>query len=204
MTVEIIKEGLLALKERFKGKMSFRVSLDHYTEQRHDEERGARSWHFALLGLDWLSQNGFHLMLAGRTIFGEDKTEAEKGYHALVATQGWPIDVNNKASLMLFPEMKTHEDVPEISVKCWELLGVKPSDQMCATSRMLIKRKGQDKAVIAPCTLITKDRPFDMGHSLREAMSQDTGMFKKGGVKLCHPFCAEFCVLGGGKCSASE
>jgi hypothetical protein len=27
-------------------------------------------------------------------------------------------------------------------------------------------------------------------------------MFNHGTVKLCHPHCAKFCVLGGGACSA--
>jgi hypothetical protein len=27
-------------------------------------------------------------------------------------------------------------------------------------------------------------------------------MFEHGAVKLCHPHCAKFCVLGGGSCSA--
>ena len=34
-----------------------------------------------------------------------------------------------------------------------------------------------------------------------EAAAADTGMFDKGAVKLCHPHCAKFCVLGGGSCS---
>ncbi len=196
-----IKQGLLALKENYNDRMSFRVSLDHYTQQLHDAERGAKSWDNALIGLDWLSENGFNLMLAGRTIFGEDQDKAKQGYSDLVAEQNWPVNVNDKASLMLFPEMKTKQDIPEISVNCWSLLNVQPSDQMCATSRMLIKRKGVEKANLVPCTLITKDPLFDMGYSLKQAMAQDQGMFKDGGVKLCHPFCAEFCVLGGGSCS---
>ena len=28
-----------------------------------------------------------------------------------------------------------------------------------------------------------------------------TAMFEDGAVKLCHPHCAKFCVLGGGNCS---
>jgi hypothetical protein len=33
-------------------------------------------------------------------------------------------------------------------------------------------------------------------------MLADGGMFARGAVKLCHPHCAKFCVLGGGSCSA--
>ena len=37
---------------------------------------------------------------------------------------------------------------------------------------------------------------------LVEAARADGGMFASGAVKLCHPHCAKFCVLGGGSCSA--
>ncbi len=194
-------KALLALQERFNSQMSFRVSLDHYSKQLHEEERGENSWDVALEGIDWLADNGFHVSLAGRTIFREDQQAARNGYAGLVKTQGWPIDVDDNAALMLFPEMKSKSGVPEISVKCWGLLGVQPEDQMCATSRMLVRRKGAKQATVLPCTLITQDTAFDMGSTLKQAMSRDDGMFKKGGIKLCHPFCAEFCVLGGGSCS---
>jgi len=29
-------------------------------------------------------------------------------------------------------------------------------------------------------------------------------MFDNGAVKLCHPHCAKFCVLGGGSCSRRD
>jgi hypothetical protein len=95
--------------------------------------------------------------------------------------------------MVLFPEMDATLDVPEITVKCWSLLNVDPASLMCATSRMLVKHKGDDKPVVMPCTLIPYDRSFDLGHTLAEAATQ---------VKLNHPHCARFCVLGGGSCSA--
>ncbi len=204
MQLPRITKALLSLQKRFNNKMSFRVSLDHYSKDLHEEERGARSWDVALKGIDWLSENGFKVALAGRTIFGEDEQEARHGYSNLVQNHKWHIDVKDKAQLMLFPEMKSREDVPEISVKCWDLLGVKPESQMCSSSRMVVRRKGADKATVVPCTLITNDTAFDMGSSLKHAMSNDEGMFKKGGIKLCHRFCAEFCVLGGGSCTVAE
>jgi hypothetical protein len=41
-----------------------------------------------------------------------------------------------------------------------------------------------------------------MGATLAESVRADSGMFDHGAVKLCHPHCAKFCVLGGGSCSA--
>ena len=46
------------------------------------------------------------------------------------------------------------------------------------------------------------DPAFEMGATLAEAARADGGMFAAGAVKLCHPHCAKFCVLGGGSCSA--
>ena len=38
-----IKGGLIDLNETFPGRLTMRVSLDHYSARFHDEERGARS-----------------------------------------------------------------------------------------------------------------------------------------------------------------
>ncbi len=63
---------------------------------------------------------------------------------------------------------------------------------MCATSRMVIKRKGAAASTVVSCTLLPYDQAFEMGATLAEA---------RGAVKLNHPHCAKFCVLGGGSCS---
>jgi hypothetical protein len=73
---------------------------------------------------------------------------------------------------------------------------------MCASSRMVVKRKGAAAPAVLPCTLLPYDRGFEMGTTLADAARADGGMFEHGAVKLCHPHCARFCVLGGGTCSA--
>lgn len=73
---------------------------------------------------------------------------------------------------------------------------------MCAGSRMVVKRKGADAPVVLPCTLLPYDLAFETGATLAEAARADGGMFALGAVKLCHPHCAKFCVLGGGSYSA--
>ena len=64
---------------------------------------------------------------------------------------------------------------------------------MCASSRMVLKRKGQPKPVVVACTLTPYDPQFELGGSLNQAL---------GTVALNHPHCAKFCVLGGASCSA--
>ncbi len=197
-----IRDGLSRLRDAYGGKLSLRVSLDHYTQALHEEERGPGTFDKTLEGIDWLAREGFSVALAGRTCWGESEADARGGYARLIATRGWPVDADDPASLVLFPEMDERADVPEITESCWAILGKSPSEVMCASSRMVVKRKGPDAPVVVPCTLLPYDPAFEMGTTLAAAAAADGGMFDHGAVKLCHPHCAKFCVLGGGACSA--
>lgn len=196
-----IKDGLLELKARAGGRLKLRVSLDHYSKKLHEEERGPNTFAPAIDGLNWLSQNGFVISIAGRTCWGETEADARSGYRALVKRNRWAIDADDPAEVMLFPEMDEAADVPEITTACWNILNKRPQDMMCASSRMIVKRKGATGPVVLPCTLIPYDEAFEMGDSLKAAEMADGGMFSEGAVKLCHVHCAKFCVLGGGSCS---
>ena len=132
----------------------------------------------------------------------EQEDKEREGYGELVKAQNWFLDTQNPEKLILFPEMDEKSDVPEITEACWGILNVRPDAMMCASSRMVIKRRGADKPQIVPCTLIAYEQAFEMGHELAQAAKADGGMFAKGAVKLCHPYCAKFCVLGGGSCTA--
>lgn len=197
-----IREGLLKLKEDFGPRLAVRVSLDHYTRKLHEIERGAGSWEKALDGLDWLAENGFRLAIAGRTCWNEDEASERAGYAALIAEHGWPVDADDPGQLILFPEMDVLADVPEITEACWDILGLEPGSIMCATSRMVVKRKGAERPAVLPCTLLPYDLRFEMGPTLARSAEANGAMFDHGAVKLCHPHCAKFCVLGGGSCSA--
>jgi len=197
-----IREGLMALREQHGSRFVLRVSLDHHSKVLHEEERGADSFDKTVEGIDWLAAEGFTLALAGRTCWGESETDARAGYAALSVARGWPVDAHDPASLVLFPEMDERADVPEITESCWGILGKNPADVMCASSRMVVKRKGAAVPVVLPCTLLPYDAAFEMGSTLAQAARADGFMFERGAVKLCHPHCAKFCVLGGGSCSA--
>lgn len=196
------KKDLLALREIHGDRLTLRVSLDHYGPVLHDTERGPGAFAKSLEGLDWLSQNGFALNVAGRTCWHEDEAKARAGYRKLFAARGYAVDADDPAALILFPEMDETADVPEISEGCWGILGVDPTGVMCASSRMVVKRKGDHVPTVLPCTLLAYDRQFDMGATLAASMTADGGTFNNGAVKLNHPHCAKFCVLGGGSCSA--
>jgi hypothetical protein len=188
-----VQNGLKALQEKYNGQIRFRVSLDHYSEELHNVERGRGAFEAASLGLSWLATEGFELDLAGRTVWGEDEDVSRAGYAKLIDDFQLGIDPADTSRLVLFPEMKETDDPPEITNACWGILDKSPSDQMCSNSRMVVKRKGADKTAVVACTLIAYDERFEMGHTLKEARKS---------VSLNHPYCATFCVLGGGSCSA--
>ena len=188
-----VQAGLLDLNRRFPGQITLRVSLDHFTAAGHDAERGRGAFAKALPGMDWLAEHGFAMHIAGRAMFSDSDASARDGYRALIADHNWPIDADDPSALMLFPEMDDQVDVPEITTACWDILSVDPRSMMCATSRMVVRRKGEPKARVLACTLLWDDVQFDMGGTLDEAAQT---------VPLNHPHCAKFCVLGGASCSA--
>jgi len=196
-----VKDGLLELQREHGARLTIRVSMDHYTPEYHDTERGPGSFIKSRDGLDWLSQNGFNVSIAGRTMWDEPEADAREGYARLIAERGWPIDASDPGQLVLFPEMDEKADVPEITESCWGILGKSPDSVMCASSRMIVKRKGAQEPTVLPCTLLPYDRAFEMGATLRDSFAADGGMFDDGAVKLCHPHCSKFCVLGGASCS---
>jgi sulfatase maturation enzyme AslB (radical SAM superfamily) len=189
------RKQLIGLKEHYSDRLTIRVSLDHYTSQRHEEERGVDTFAPTRDGLIWLSKNGFKIAVAGRAMWGEDQLNQRAGYARLFAEHGIPIDANNPSELVLFPEMDTSIDVPEITTACWSILGKSPTELMCATSRMVVKRKGADRPVVLSCTLLPYDPAFELGSTLRQANRI---------VPLNHPHCAKFCVLGGASCSPAS
>ena len=186
------RAALEGLRNRFGNKLKLRVSLDHYTEQQHAVERGKRSWKPAIRGLHWLSDQGFSFSVAGRTFWEEEDPAMRRGYAELFAQESIKLDAYSSTDLVLFPEMDLSVDVPEITTACWGILNKDPAGIMCATSRMVVKHKGDDHVSVMACTLLPYDQRFNLGTTLKESWHS---------VKLNHPHCAKFCVLGGGSCS---
>ena len=186
------RPALLRLRDRYGERLTIRVSIDHYARQVHQLERGRRSWQPTIDGLVWLARNGFSLHVASRRLSGEPEAAIRSGFASLFAELGVAIDANDPVALMVFPEMDAAADVPEITEACWGILGKSPESVMCATSRMVVKRKGAAHPAVMACTLLPYDPRFELGSTLAEASVA---------VPLNHQHCAKFCVLGGGACS---
>lgn len=176
------KKELLALLPR-RG-LRLRVSLDHHTAAVHDAERGAGSFDKAVAGLRWLLEAGFAVSVAGRSFVEEEEKAARDGYFRAIGRE---------IELTVFPEMGAAGELPEITTECWGLLGKEPESVMCASSRMVLKRRGAQGPAVVACTLIPYDARFELGRTIRESWRP---------VALQHPHCASFCVLGGASCAA--
>jgi uncharacterized Fe-S cluster-containing radical SAM superfamily protein len=189
-----MKPALLDLLARHgSGNLAIRVSVDHHERALHEEERGPRSWKPTIDGLVWLAEAGFEVHVAGRRFSNETDDEVRSGYARLFGRLGVPIDAHDPARLVLFPEMDPTVDVPEITTACWGILKKSPDSVMCASARMVVKRKGAQRPAVVACTLLPYDPQFELGGTLADSLGE---------VRLNHPHCAKFCVLGGAACSA--
>lgn len=188
------REKLLDLNKLYGKNLNIRVSLDHFLPEEHEEQRGIGTFSSTMKSTRWLSENGFNLSIAGRSLDGETKEAAMDGYQCAMNEHGISIDIKNPAQFVLFPEMKSKKEVPEITTACWDILGKSPDDMMCATERMVVRNKNKPSPSILACTLLAYDEQFDLGSNLKEAQKS---------VHLNHRFCAEFCVLGGASCSST-
>ena len=172
--------------------LTIRVSIDHYTKEKHEEIRGPKSWDPMIEGLKFLSENNFNYCLATRLMWNEDETTTRNNFKKFVDENNLKLNTESKIQLVTFAEMDEKQDTPEITTECWGILNKDPSEIMCSSSRMIVRKKGHEKASVIACTLLPYDDAFDMGNSLQEANKK---------VYLNHPHCSKFCVLGGSSCS---
>lgn len=193
MMRKTMQAGLQKLHSDYGDKLTLRISLDHFNADMHDEERGKGAYQKTINGMAWLKENGIRMAVAGRTLWGDQDAASRKGYADLFKQHGFDIDANNPAMTVLFPEMDETIEVPEITTECWGILNKSPRDIMCASSRMVVKRKGSDQLTVLACTLLAYEPEFELGTTLEEAEKP---------VQLNHPHCSKFCVLGGASCSA--
>jgi len=187
------QSGLASLVAEYGDKLTLRISVDHWSAKHHDVERGAGAFEKTLTGMRWLRDAGIRMTVAGRTVWGESDAQSRAGYAALYARERFAILAKDTGQTVLFPEMDESVDVPEITTACWDILKITPTSVMCANSRMVVKRRGAEKPAVLACTLLPYEPEFELGKTLAEAETS---------VRLNHPHCAKFCVLGGASCSA--
>ena len=172
--------------------LTIRVSIDHYLKINHEKIRGYNSWDPMIKGLKWLCDNEFNYHLATRLMWNEDEKIIRNNFKKFLKNNNLNLNADSRTQLVTFAEMDEKFDTPEITTECWDILNKNPDDIMCATSRMVVKRKDDKKPTVIACTLLPYQSEFDLGHSLKESMKK---------IYLNHPHCSKFCVLGGSSCS---
>ncbi len=189
------KRELLELRAAYGARLRLRVSLDDPRAEVHDAERGEGAYAKTLAGLRWLAESDFSLEIAGRDFAHEPEPELRARFQALFDEIGLKLDASDRAALVVFPEMDPVADPPEITTACWGILNKDPREVMCASARMVVKRKGAAAPAVLACTLLPYDPQFELGATLAEASRP---------VALNHKYCASFCVLGGASCGAAK
>ena len=96
-------KSLVKLRDQPGDKLTIRVSLDHYTAERHDEERGAGGYWKTLEGLLWLTKKRLQACGRGRTVWEENETSLRAGYAELFAKYDIPLNADDPRELLLFP-----------------------------------------------------------------------------------------------------
>ncbi len=186
------RESFAELVRRQGELITVRVSVDHFQRQLHEQERGLRSWQPMVDGFAWLAQLGVDLQVAARLRWGDSEHGMRAGFEALFTQLDVDLDAHDPQSLVLFAEMDENAEVPEITTDCWQILDQEPTAMMCASSRMVVKHKGQRAPEVVACTLLPYDADFNLGTDLKGSLRR---------VYLNHRYCAQFCVLGGSSCS---
>ena len=183
------KEALLKIKNK---DLTIRVSIDHYTKEKHELIRGKGSYDIMLEGLNWLSENNFNYSLATRLLWNESEDELRENFSKFIKDNNLKLDAKSKTDLVTFTEMDENKDTPEITTACWGILNKNPDEVMCSWSRMVVKKKDKLTPTVIACTLLPYDENFDLGETLTNSMKK---------IYLNHKHCSKFCVLGGSSCS---
>lgn len=186
------REQVVELVLQYPELLLVRVSLDHYSLEEHEKERGPGTFEPTLKAIHWIHENKIPLAIAGRGLKDESFESSVDGYKQLLNQWKIDLDFNDSEKFVVFPEMSPTKEVPEITTECWGILDKSPNDIMCSSSRMIVKRKGEDQAKVLACTLLAYDKEFELGETLSAAQKK---------VQLNHSYCAQFCVLGGASCS---
>jgi len=179
-------DALAALVAAYPNRLAIRVSLDHHLPSRHDALRGPNSFAPTLAGLKFLAEAGAKISVASRTPWGETEAAMRAGFARLFTANKIPLNAENPADLILFPEMDSRSPAQKITAAA--LAAVPPEKPlMCATSRMAVQRKGEPNIALTPCTLL----PDQTVKSWSDP------------IELNHPHCAQFCVYGGASCAGA-
>lgn len=171
----------LALLREAPHELSFRVSIDHPDEARHDAERGLKNFRKALEGLRMLHAAGFPVGITRQVTAGEDARAVESRFRQMLRKQRLPEDL----PIVALPELGPLGAIAEFAGPAATDAN-RLAQSPCQRSRLLLVRGGAPRFHACP---LTDDAPaFDVGASLDEALAAQ--------VVASHPRCSR-CLLHG-------
>ena len=155
--------------------LSFRVSLDHADEARHDAARGLKNFRKALEGLKLLHAAGFEVGITRQAASDEDAAAIDARFRQLLRRQGLPQDL----PIVALPDLAAFGETAKLPS------GGAPTEESkvmpaCARSRMALLRGGTLR--LQACPLTDDVEGFDTGDSLHQALQAR--------VVTDHPRCA--------------
>jgi hypothetical protein len=89
-------------------------------------------------------------------------------------------------------EFRALDGLDDDDEACWGILHKSPDSVMCASSRMVVKRKGAARPAVLACTLLAYDPQFELGATLAEAVRGALAQAAAGDAVLLSPGFASF------------
>jgi pyruvate-formate lyase-activating enzyme len=197
LPIETFLSKLQELNDSSPHDLSFRISLDHYDEEKHDAIRGKGNFKKTVQNAVALGKRGFTPIITATAVVYEDNplsaSEIEKEFKKVFLEHGLCVEVK------LLPytlEMGTNlaRVTPSkhvfISEDCMKKPGIMPENFQCHNGRTIQKIDG--RMVVYPCPIIYDDKQFELASTLKESFDP---------VALTHKACYDFCYRSGGKCT---
>ena len=186
-----------------------RVSLDQRQGALHEEERGEGTYDKTIEGIDWLaSPTALRLALRRpHNLLGEsERAHCVRVFRGWAQERGW-LDrwLRSQASSFCSRKWTSPPRCRRSPPPAGAFSAKRPGrHDVRYRARMVVKRKGSRAACrCCPARSCLTTTAFEMGETLDGARRLPMAVCSThGAVKLCHPHCANFCVLGGGSCSA--
>lgn len=98
-------DELLQLQGRYGAQLTMGISIDHYSHDIHELERGRCHGGSTIDGIRWLAPHGFALNAAVRMFSGKTEAEVRDGFARFCREIGVSIDSGDPDELMLFAEI---------------------------------------------------------------------------------------------------
>ena len=155
--------------------LHFRISLDHFSAQEHDKNRGAGMFSMALDGLKALRAMGFSVSVASQKIAGMSPNKVAKCFAEVFCGAGLPANLPRIEFPEFYPPGMT-VTAPQITQSCMTDYLTEKTRRgfMCAFSRMVVKNGGKCK--VYACTLVDDDTDYALGETLAESLQVAVSM----------------------------